>query len=169
MARRVKNRNGNNAKRKIVKLETKGLKEFSRTLGKSGQTFEIGLFNPESARKGYLLEFGDPTHRKAQKRPWLGPLKYDNNRAIQAIIPELAKFVEQALEGRDTKKQTATDIRRIVRDYVFEQQFPGAGFKLSPFTIRKKNGNQKVGIETGKMINDIQVRLKGGKNKSRKK
>ena len=168
MARRAKNRNGHNKKRKIVKLEKKGLKEFSRTFGKSGQTFNIGLFDPESARKGYLLEYGDPSHAKLKKRPWLGPLKYSNNQAIQKIIPELAKFARKSFEGEDTRKRTAHDIKRIVQDYVNDQEFPGAGMKLSPYTINKK-GHGKVGIDTGKMLSKIQVRLSGGKNKSRKK
>ena len=168
MARRAKNRNGHNRKRKIVKLEKKGLKEFSKTFGKSGQTFNIGLFDPENARKGYLLEYGDPSHKTPKKRPWLGPLKYSNNRAIQQIIPELARFARKAFEGEDTRKRTAHDIKRIVQDYIFDQQFPGAGVKLSPYTINKK-GHGKVGIDTGDMLKNIQVRLTGGKNKSRKK
>lgn len=149
-------------------MDTTGLKEFQKTFGKNGQTFEIGLFNKESARKGYLLEYGDPEHYFKKRRPWLGPLKYENNQAIQKIVPELALFAKKAFEGEDTSKRTAFDIKRIVQDYVYDQQFPGAGVPLSPLTIAMKEGNEKVGIDTGKMLKDIEVRLKGGKNKKRK-
>ena len=133
---RNKTRNGKNKRLKIVKLDTSGLTKFMNTLGPNGQTFRVGLFDKENARKGLLLEEGDETHKKLTKRPWLSQMMAPGTPQTRDITQYLADFVKKALKGQNVKKLTANQIQKRIQDGLYLQEFQAA--KLSPYTVDKK-------------------------------
>lgn len=148
--------------RSKVKLDTKGLQKFANTFGKKGVTFTVGLFDPESARKGALLEFGDSSNNQPA-RPWLsmfGAKGTNSNKELSVLISD---YVKTAIEGRNRRAQTARKITTIVKKFVTSQDFPAAtGVPLKDSTVKRKakkgrSNPELVGIDSKEMLRSLKT------------
>lgn len=170
MPRKLRTKSGRARRRKHVKLDTKGLNTFVHMLGANGVTFKLGLFNREAARKGALLEFGDGNRQPA--RPWLSSVLSSNSPTRRKILEKMRKLVQDALEGKNSKKKVAKELLPILQQHLYQQNFTAV--PLSEGTIKKKRakGNTDpdlIGIDTFDMATHLDVRATGGRQNRSKK
>lgn len=172
MPRKLRTKGGNTKRRKHVKLDTSGLKNFAGTFGKNGQTFTVGIFDAVNATKGWKLEYGtDPGDEQPYMfqvpRPWLSSIMFSGTTLNKDILKAIKRFVLKTLEGTDAKARAKEEITRAVKDSLWDQLFmePLAPLRDTTIDIKTKKKStfpRKIGIDTGDMLNAIQTRSSGG-------
>lgn len=145
-----------------VKLDLTGLRKFERSLG-NGVTFTTGLFDRKNASKGAALEFGTD---KQVARPWLSSLFNANSKALKRIVGHLEELVQDALEGRNTKRKIAEKITSEVQTHLLDQEFSADPLTKRTKDLKSKKGSvtpSYIGLDEYDMVAAIKTRSKGGK------
>jgi hypothetical protein len=180
-----KTKSGHTKKRNIVKLDLSGLEKFGHSFGPNGQTFNLGIFDPKNAAKGAALEYGDDSINKKGEitqvpRPWLSAIKFKGSPVQRKLVRELGNYAKASFKGLDDKRDTASKIETIIKDFVADQEFATGVPKLKDVTVASKKRKKKqgkssgiysadtIGVDTGEMIRNIKVRTKGGRRKTKK-
>lgn len=166
------------SKRKHVKLDTSGLTEFKKTFGSKGFTFHVGLFKPTQARKGALLEYGEPSNNQPP-RPWLSAITFTGTSFHKDLMKILAAYVRTTFAGQDPKtmkREAAIKIEERVKDFVADQEFVNAGKKpvpelkqytkdLKELFPKSRYSPDSIGIDSSDMLRAIEVRYAGKNSK----
>ncbi len=152
-----------------VKMDRKKLDKKLKEIRKKAKTFEVGIFNPESARKGLLLNYGERGTQIA--RPWFSA-------NMNIYNDEFKKFMEEVIgdyyEGKISEKeagQLMADFCKsgldlgLLKDPKFAlteyTTLVKAGILVRPDTGRRKasiEDAEKIGVDSGKMRRSITYR-----------
>ena len=157
-------------RRRHVKLDTKGLHNFGKILGRDGVIFQMGLFTKKAVEKGVLLEYGT---RRQVARPWLSSVLAPNSDTRRRVLNNMAQLVRDATKGKNTRKTISKKLTKVIQEHLYQQKFEAA--PLSDSTIRQKiaKGNSadadKIGLDTFQMASQLNVKSSGGRqNRSTK-
>lgn len=138
--------------------------------------FEVGIFDAESARKGRILDEGDPGNKQVA-RPWFSQNMMPKNKNLQYFVRNglLAIY-----HGKMTNAKFAQLLTEYCRDGLDDSDLEKlkevtllykAGLLKRPDTGRKRASNKSfaaedIGRDSGKMYRDIKTKVtkKGGKN-----
>lgn len=156
---------------KKVTLELGGLKKFRNVLGANGITFRPGLHNKVQAQKGAALEFGTDTQ---PPRPWLSSITVGKTR--DSILRLMPKLVQDALKGKDSRKETERRITNIVKNHLESTSFTAEPLKASTIAAKKRHRKRKgrkdlkpsstpdkIGVDNRSMLNSISTKSTGGR------
>jgi len=167
----------------MVKMERKEFnKKIARIKALAKAEYETGLFDSEEARKGRLLDEGDPGNKQV-KRPWFSVNMAPSNK-------ELQYFVRNSLiaiyKGEMTPKQMGKLLTEYCKEGLDADYLKDAKYKLKEITLLYKAGLLKrpdtgrkrqskgaaedIGRDSGKMYKSIETKVtkKGGKNGKKK-
>ena len=156
-----------------VKMERKKLNKKLKELQKKAKTFEVGIFNPESARKGLILNYGGKSSKSPGDddqiaRPWFTA---NMDKANKEFEPFMMEVIEDFYEGKLSEKeagQLMADFCKggldlgLLKKPKYElteyTKMLKAGLLPRPNTGRKKSSieeAEKIGVDSGKMRNSI--------------
>ena len=157
-----------------VKIERKEWnKKVKKIQALDGMTIETGIFDSENARKGILLDEGDPGNNQVA-RPWFSMNMNPRNK-------DLRYFVENGIRSIYAGKMTLKQLGNLLADYCKEGLDDGGLAELKEITLLYKSGLLKrpesgrrrqskgaaedIGRDSGKMYKAIksEVKKKGGK------
>lgn len=155
-------------KSKVTKDFTKFNKKI-KNLKKKAKIFEVGLFEPEQARKGLLLEHGD----KGQvSRPWFSNTMSPHNEELIELMEDSGqRYIEGDLPESRLGKHLVSICKKGVNDPSLEE--------LKEYTIKVKQGiiprpsgpekgeriesrgkASQIGIDSGEMIDSIDYKTR---------
>ncbi len=153
------------AKSKIT-MDRKKLDKKLKEIKKKANTFEVGIFNPESARKGKLLDRGE--RGKQIARPWFSQNMNIYNNEFKKFMTEV---IEDYYKGDLTKKEAGQLMADFCKsgldlDMLKQPRFElteytkliKAGLLKRPDTGRRKASKEeaeKIGVDSGKMRKSI--------------
>lgn len=149
-----------------VKMDRKKLDKKLKDIQKKAKTFEVGIFNPESARKGLLLDQGERGQQIA--RPWFSHNMTVYNKDFKEFMEEvIGDFFSGKLSEREAGQLMADFCKAgLDLDELKDPKFAlteytkliKAGLIKRPDTGRRKASKEeaeKIGVDSGKMRNSI--------------
>ena len=158
-----------------VKIDRKAWnKKVKKIRSLDGITIETGLFDSENARKGRLLDEGDPGNKQVA-RPWFSMNMHPRNK-------DLRYFVENSIRAIYAGKMTDKQFGKLLTEYCKEGLDDSSLADLKEITLLFKSGLLKrpetgrkrqskgpaedIGRDSGKMYRAIksEVSRKGGKS-----
>lgn len=156
---------------------TKDFSKFNkkiRNLRKRSKTFEVGLFEPEQARKGSLLEYGEKSTVAGQRhnqvaRPW-----FTNNMTKKSkdLIQLIEKEGQQYIEGDLSEDQLGDLLVTHCKLGVYDKSLKPlkeyttlikAGLLPRPDTgefKQSRDAAEQIGIDSGDMIDSIEYKTR---------
>ena len=149
-----------------VKMERKKFNKKLKELQKKAKTFEVGIFNPESARKGMLLDRGERGQQIA--RPWFSHnMTVYNDDFKDFMVEVIDDFYNGKISEKEAGKlmadfcKSGLDLAEL-KDPKFElteyTKLIKAGLLKRPNTGRRKASieeAEKIGVDSGKMRKSI--------------
>jgi hypothetical protein len=149
-----------------VKMDRKKLNKKLKEIQKKAKTFEVGIFNPESARKGMLLNYGE--RGKQIARPWFSAnMNIYNNEFKEFMTEVLEDFYSGKLSEKEAGQlmadfcKSGLDSGELKESRYELQEFTKlvkAGLLKRPDTGRRKasiEAAEKIGVDSGKMRKSI--------------
>jgi hypothetical protein len=140
-----------------------------KNLKKKAKVFEVGLFEPEQARKGILLEYGDGT--KQVSRPWFSNTMNPKNKDLVDLIEDSGqRYIEDDLSEDRLGKHLVSICKTGVNDPKLKPlleytELVKAGLLPRPDTgeLRASKSGvaaEQIGIDSGDMIDSIDYKTR---------
>ena len=154
-------------------MERKKFDKKLKELQKKAKTFEVGIFNPESARKGLILNYGGKSSKSPGDddqiaRPWFTANMNKSNKDFKDFMIEV---IDDFYNGKLSEKeagQLMSDFCKsgldlgLLKDPKFGlteyTKMVKAGLIKRPNTDRRKASieeAEKIGVDSGKMRKSI--------------